>query len=152
VAIALRDISDAVLSHALASGYVSRAYAHEPKSAPGEGVTAAVWVQSLQPVPQHSGLAVTSVRVELSVRLLVPMLSEPQDGIDPALISAADALMRAYTGDFELGGEVAFVDLLGAYGPPLQGEAGYYSQDGQLYRGFVITLPFILNDLWSQSG
>jgi hypothetical protein len=148
----LAQISDAIQSHALTSGHVERATGHEPKNAPGNGLSVAVWVQNVRPVAERAGLAATSVRVELSVRLLMPMLHEPQDEIDPTLIGAADALMRAYSGDFTLGDTVANIDLLGAHGNPLQGEAGYLNQDGKIFRAFVITLPVIVNDLWSQSG
>jgi hypothetical protein len=90
--------------------------------------------------------------VELAVRLLMPMLHEPQDEIDPTLIGAADELMGDYSGDFQLGDTGVDVDLLGAYGgTPLQGEAGYLNQDGKIYRAFVITLPVIANNLWEQS-
>lgn len=147
----LRGIAAAVQSHALASGHFDHVIGHEPKSAPA-GLSVSTWVQSVQPIPLRSGLAATAVRVELAQRLLYPMLSEPQDDIDPVLIAAVDTLMSAYTADFELGATDAEVDLLGAHGTPLQGEAGYYSQDGQLYRGFTITLPLIVNDLWPQEA
>jgi hypothetical protein len=151
VTLDLRAISEAVQSHALTSGHVERATGHEPKSAPGNGLSVAVWAQNVRPIAARAGLAATSVRVELAVRITMPMLHEPQDEIDPTLLAAADALFRAYTGDFTLGELVAQVDLLGAHGTPLQGEAGYLNQDGKIYRAFVITLPVVINDLWSQS-
>lgn len=145
-------IIDAVVSHAAASGYVELAQAHEPKSKPivGGGVTAAVWVQQIGPVPAASGLSMTSGRLELTVRLYAGMLSEPQDAIDPNMMAAVDALMAAYSGDFDLGGSVRNVDLLGSAGVPLQARAGYLAQDGKLFRVFDICLPLILSDIWAQ--
>jgi hypothetical protein len=151
VTLDFRAVRDAAISHASASGYFDQVAGHEPKNAPGNGLSASFYLQNVRPVAARSGLSVTSVRVELEVRLLTPMLAEPQDDIDPNLLVAADALMRAWSGDFELSGAVAQVDLLGAHGTPLQGEAGYFNQDGKLFRGFVITLPVVVNDLWSQS-
>lgn len=142
---------DAAVSHAQSLGVFESVNAHEPKNAPGSGLRAAVWAQSVQPL-QASGLSQTSGRVELSVRIYQNMLSEPQDAIDPAVLTAAAALMGAYSGDFELGvAGVRFVDLLGAYGTALSAQAGYLNQDGKLYRVLTITLPVIVNDLWDQA-
>jgi hypothetical protein len=52
------------------------------------------------------------------------MLTDPEDAIDPELLAAVDALMSAYSGDFQLGGLITQVDLLGAYGKPLGAERG----------------------------
>jgi hypothetical protein len=112
-------IIDAVASHAAASGWFERVNRHEPKNAPGHGLTAAVWVDQLGPVPAGSGLRKTSARVVLNVRVFQNMLAEPQDEIDPNMMSAVDALMTAYSGDFELGGNVRNVDLLAQAGTPL---------------------------------
>ncbi len=140
----------AVISHAKASGKFERVLTHEPKSAPGNGLSVAVWVQSLRPA-SGSGLATTSARLELSVRVYTNMLADPQDAIDTHLLDAVDVLMAAYTGDFQLGGLIRNVDLLGEHGDPLAANAGYLEQDKRLYRVMVITLPLICNDLWSQS-
>lgn len=141
---------DAIVSHALALGVCERVNAYEPKSAPGNGITAAVWVQQIQPVARLSGLAITSARVEFTVRLYTNMLKDPQEDIDPALMGAVDLLMAAYSADFTLGGLVHSVDLLGAHGEPLFARAGYLSQDNRLYRVFDLTLPLVIADCWEQ--
>ncbi len=142
-------ILDRVISHAAATGLFEAVNGHEPKSAPGSGLTAAAWVQAIEPV-RTSGLASTSGRVELTVRLYTSMLAEPQDAIDPALLSACSVLLAAYSGDFELGGAVRCIDLLGQAGVPLSAKAGYLNQDHQLYRVMDITLPILINDIWDQ--
>lgn len=139
----------AAVDHALRLGLFEKVNQHEPKAAPGKGLSAAVWVQRLQPV-RSSGLASTSVRVELRERLYTSMIQDPQDGIDPNLLDATDALMAAYSADFTLGSLVRSVDLLGAHGDPLSAQAGYLNQDGQLLRVMDITLPLLVNDLWEQ--
>jgi len=146
-----QGILDAVQSHALASGLFETVNGHEPKSAPGNGLTAAVWVETISPVRGRSGLAATSGRLELTLRVYQNFISEPQDAIDPAVLGAVDVLIAAYSGDFELGGLVSNVDLLGANGAPLSAKAGYINQDSTLYRVMDITLPLIVNDIWSQS-
>jgi len=79
------------------------------------------------------------------------MLQEPQDAIDTNIMTAVDALMAAYSSDFDLGGLVRNVDLLGAHGDPLAADAGYLEQDKRLYRVVVISLPLICNDLYTQA-
>lgn len=148
----LQAILDAVVSHALASGYFERVNQHEPKAAPGNGISAAVWVNNIAPAVGASGLTATSGRLELNVRVMQNMLKEPQDAIEPAVLAAVDALMSAYSGDFDLGGNVRNVDLLGQAGVPLSAQAGYLPIDGKLYRAMTIVLPLIINDLWNQGA
>jgi hypothetical protein len=139
-------------SHALASGWFEQVNKHEPKSAPSLGLTAAIWLQTLDPLPEASGLASTSGRLVWTLRQYQNALYQPPDAIDPNMLLAADALFTAYSGDFELGGTVRNIDLLGAHGTSLRGQAGYLNQDGKLFRVFDISIPVIVNDLWSQSG
>lgn len=138
-----------VQSHALSSGLFERVNGHEPLSAPGHGLSAAVWTDSVAPV-KSSGLATSSGRLALFVRLYSNVVQEPQDAIDPLMVAAVDTLLTTYSGDFDLGSNVRCVDLLGAYGTALSAQAGYLEQDGAVYRVMTITLPLILNDLWAQ--
>lgn len=142
-------ILGAVGDHALATGVFDAVIGHEPKSAPGNGMVAAVWVQSIEPT--SSGLAATSARLVVSIRVYQNMLADPQDTIDVRILGAVDVLMGAYTGDFTLGGLVRSVDLLGADGDPLKAEAGYFEQDSKMFRAMVITLPLHIDDLWTQA-
>lgn len=151
MALDTQQIIDAVTSHALASGHFERVNGHEPKSAPGNGITGAVWVDATEPARGGSGLAATTARLTLNVRLYTSMLAEPPDAIDPRLMAAHDALMTAYSGDFTLDGLVRAVDLLGMAGVPLSSRAGYLTQDSRLYRVITITLPVLVNDVWEQT-
>lgn len=142
-----------VESHALALGLFDVVSLHEPKSAPGSGLTCAVWVQSLGPAPMQSGLDITTALLVLNVRIYTPMLAsspEAADSIDPKVTQALDALITAYSGDFSLGGKVRNVDLLGQSGTALSAQSGYMNQDGKLYRVVTITLPMVINDEWDQ--
>lgn len=149
----IATILNRVQDHALASGWFTNVNGEEPKSPPDtSGLTAAVWVQDIGPARGGSGLASTSIRLGLMVRLYAGLFTEPGDAIDPRLVQALDALMRSYSGDFDLDGTVREVDLLGQYGDPLSARAGYMVQGGTEYRVMDITLPVIVNDLWDQEA
>ena len=147
-----KAIFAAVTSHAQALGVFDKVNGHEPKSAPASGLICSFWVEVLRPIPPRSGLASTSALLVLSARVQTTMLAEPADDIDPRILSATDALMIAYTGDFDLSGQVAKVDLLGAFWPAgLNARAGYLNQDSKLFRVMVVDIPLVINDAWSQS-
>jgi len=147
----IQAIVDALTSHALTTGQFERVNGHEPKSAPHTGVSYALWVDTIDPIV-GSGLAETSGRVAFMARVYTNMTQEPQDGIDPAIMTAIDVMMTEYSGDFELGGNVRHVDLLGIYGPPLSAKAGYIEQDKRLFRVMTLIIPLIINDIWSQAA
>ena len=140
----------AMESHALESGLFEAVNGHEPKSAPGSGLTAAVWCQEIGPAAGASGLNSTTGLLLFNLRIFQNMLSEPQDAIDPTVMTAVDVLFAAYSGDFELGGLVKTVDLLGIHGTTLSAKAGYQNQDGKLFRIMNLTIPLVINDLWEQ--
>lgn len=142
------QIISAMQGHALSLGFFDAVNREEPKSAPGTGLTAAIWVQSIRPA--MSGLTSTSVRFEVSVRLYLPMLREPQDLIDADLARAAWALMTEYSGNFTLGGIVESIDLMGKDGDPLSWEAGYITVDKTMFRVITLTVPMKINDAFDQ--
>jgi hypothetical protein len=144
-------IVDAVASHAAATGNFEFVNQHEPKSAPGNGLHAAVWVGTIAPARGQSGLAQTSPLLVLNVRTYLSFKSQPEDAIDPNMMDAVDALMAAYSGDFTLGGLIRNVDLLGTNGPGMSAVSGYITQDGKVYRIMTITLPLVINDVWGQA-
>lgn len=146
---------DAVASHAKTLGFFEAVNGHEPQNPPSNGLSCAIWLQSISPVTS-SGLASTSAAITLNVRLYTPIIQEPADIMDPNMISATDALLRAYTGDFTLGGLVRQVDLMGTRHVTGQGrglfcEAGYMEQNNRIYRIMTINLQLILNDVWDQA-
>ncbi len=140
---------DALVTHALTLGQYDRVSTHEPKNAPGNGVSAAVWSTSTG-AATGSGLAATTCRIEFLVRSYSNMLQEPQDEIDPNVVRAADALMTAYSGDFTLGGTIKNIDLLGQAGAGLRSQSGYLTIDHVMYRTVDVFVPLIVNDAWAQ--
>jgi hypothetical protein len=140
-----------VSSHLKRLGIFSTVTTHEPKSTPKKGLTASVWVNSVGPSPANSGLSKTSVRIELSIRLLLPMLTDPQDDIDLSLLRATDAVMNSFSSDYTLSGAVESIDLLGRTGSGLSAETGYLQIDSnQIMRVMDITVPLLINDNWDQ--
>ena len=124
---------------------------HEPKNAPGNGLAFSLHWAGARPHPRQSGLASTTVVVTWVARVWLNMLTEPQDDIDPLVLDATDRLCAAYSGDFTLGGTVRDVDLLGQAGTPLSAQGGYLKIDSATYRTSDITLPLIVNDVWTQA-
>lgn len=148
--LATNDIVNAVVSHALQLGVFSQVNAHEPKNAPSNGLACAIWADRIGGI-RRSGLDSVSARLALSVRIHMPMASEPADEIDTVVLGAVDVLFTAYCGDFTLGGLVRHVDIFGAEGAPLDAVFGYITVDGGEYRVATISLPLIVNDLWTEA-
>lgn len=148
-AAAVLDLFDKVTSHAASLGLFDTVTSHEPKNPPGNGLWCAIWTQSVGPV-RSSGLASVSGRVELRVRIGSSMLAEPQDGIDPNILTAVSVLLGDYAGHFSLGATVRSIDLLGAEGTPLSAQAGYVTIGNAMFRVMEITLPLIVNDMWTE--
>ncbi len=145
-------VFNALESHLLATGLFHRVNTHEPKSAPQDPLVASVTWASTGPAPAGSGLKATTGLCVFLIRIYNNMLSEPQDAIDPTVLVATDVVMEALTGDFELGGNVRNVDLLGQTGSTLSAEAGYITVDSTLFRTADITVPVIINDAWPQTA
>lgn len=133
--------------YAARSGYFDSVNGHEPKAAPGSGVSASFWVNDLRTI-QSSGLASVSVRLEFACRIAMNMLTEPQDDIDPSVMDATDSMFLALCGDFDFGSQVRYIDLLGSDGEPLRAQAGYVDQDSKKFRVMVIFIPILINDAY----
>jgi hypothetical protein len=144
-----KALRDALVSHAQASALFERVNGHDSMNAPGNGLSCSVSLATIDPV-QSSGLSASSARVAFMVRVL-GALTEPQDDIDPTIGDATDALMGAYSGDFELGSNARCIDLLGQAGTPLSAKAGYLQIGDKELRLMDITVPIIVNDAWEQT-
>jgi hypothetical protein len=136
-------------------GIVDQIMGHEPKSAPGATKTFALWMGAISPVPALSGLAATAGRVVLNGRLYFPFLG--QAGVsqgdlgETTLMHAVLELIASFSGGITVGGTVLEIDLLGAHGVPLEASpVGYLEQDGTHYRVAELTVPVIIDALWTQ--
>lgn len=150
--VAINDVISRIESLALTSGFFDQVNGHEPKSAPRTDTTFAVWVQSVIPI-ESSGLAITSCQFILNGRIYHQMLSKPYDRIDPRVTAATSFLIASLNGSFQLGGAdgVRAIDILGMEGVKLSAAAGYVEIDRQMLRVMTITIPILINDVWTQS-
>lgn len=148
----IKAIQAALTSFAAASGLFEQIRGAEPKGKPGQGLTAAFWIGPIDPIPEASGLAATTVRLIYTLRVYLPMLVEPVDEIDPTVGAAAGAMFTAISGDFDLGGLIRNVDLLGAFGIPLAAKPGYIMQDSTVFRSMDVIIPMIINDEYPQAA
>jgi len=150
-------INDALVSHAQRLGIFDSVNGHEPRSAPGTGLSWALWIQTVRPFAPRSGLAATSLALIYSSRLqiAIPKDTVSLDAMDPHLSDAAIAMLASLSADFELDGLLdGNIDLMGATGVQfgLGAEAGYIEQDGTLYRVMTLTIPIIVNDVLLQAA
>lgn len=153
MAINTQALVDDLASHCMASGLFDRVNQHEPKNKPGRGLTAAIWIDRIEPARGRSGLTSTSARVTFNLRIYTNMLQQPQDMIDPKVMEAADRMFELISGDFTLGGDAAFVDLLGmTQGHELFCQSGYINIDNMVYRVLTFAVPVIINDAWTQAA
>ena len=135
-------------SHAQALGLFGQVLGREPVSAPGSGLTFAVWLGDIGPT-QSSGLNSTSARVTYIGRVYLPADTEPMDDVDIVLGGAAASVIGAYSSDFTLGGSVRNVDLLGE-SEALRARLGYVQLGSTTYRVATLSIPTIVNDVWTQ--
>lgn len=149
---AINTVFDKVVSFAMGSGRFETVNGHEPKSAPGNGLTCAVWVQDIRPI-RSSGLNATSGLLRLQARIYTNFIQQPADMIDPNVTAAASDLIGALSGDFDLGmdASVRAVDLLGMSGESLSAQAGYIDIDRKMFRVMTINVPILINDMWVQA-
>jgi hypothetical protein len=140
----------AIEDHALVTGLFETVNGHEPKNPPSNGITLAIWLKDIMPVPASSGLDIVTIRVSWFVRLYSNVLQEPQDDIDTNLLNALSMLFTQYCGAFTLGGLVRNVDIFGESGTALSALSGYVTMSGSVYRVMTITLPVIINDEWPE--
>lgn len=147
---AVNSLFDQVVSEVMTLGIFDSVNSHEPKSAPQRGLSASVWMDSVTPIGRASGLAAVSGVVVLNIRCYSSMLQQPLDAIDPNLMTAASSLLNAFSGEFTLGGTVRDIDLLGMYGRSLSAQAGYISIDSKMFRVMTVTVPVVINDMFSE--
>lgn len=96
-------------------------------------------------------MAAVSGVVTFHGRIYKSLLSKPEDDTDPDLLYATCLLLAQYSGGFTLGGTVRDIDLLGEAGQSLEAQPGYIEHDGKHFRVSELTLPIIINDMWTEA-
>jgi hypothetical protein len=147
-----QQIIDAIASQIMTLGVFDQVNAHDPVSPPGDGITAAVWVQKIKPVGAASGLDAASLLFVVNVRVYMLARTEPIDLVDPLMTGAVDQAMSTIADGFTLGALVRNVDLLGQYGVDFDAQYGYVTMSGSVYRAATITIPTVINDVWTEEA
>jgi hypothetical protein len=149
-------LMSAVVSSLVRLGVFGTVNDHESLVPPGaKDLMASVWVESISTI-RSSGLPIGSGRIDFTVRIQQAQARRPAKPInDTRLLSAVDAVMRAFSADFELTGpngpRLRQVDVLGAYGEPLSARAGYLVIDNVQCRTYELLLPLSIIEIWALS-
>lgn len=152
-AAAVQQLFDRISSHAAGLGLFDYPVAtHEPKNAPGNGAWCAIWLDTVAPMPRLSGLNESAGRIVFRVRIGASALTEPQDSIDPAVLTAVTSLMSEYSGHFTLDGVAIAIDLLGMYGVALNAAAAFVTIQQRIYRVMEIQVPVLYDPMWLQAA
>lgn len=148
-AAAAKAIFVALESHARKLGVFARVNLHEPENAPGHRLSCSIILGGIAAEPAASGLGAVSGRITFTVHLWSSMMTRPLDGVDPEVLGAVGVLLNEYSGAFSLGGAggTRNIDLMG-----LRAQAAYLLQEGKEFRTVQITVPIVVNDLWSESA
>jgi len=150
---AILNLKLALKSQASDSGLFRRVLGHEPKSAPGNGVSFALWLGPITPIPTLSGLNATAGKVIWTARIYVPWIQSDEDQTEVQMMHCVLEMLANYSATFTIGGTVMEVDLLGSYGTALEASTvGYTEIDGTHYRAAELTIPVIIDNLWTQHG
>lgn len=148
---AIKSLFSEITSHASQLNLFDDVAGHAPENPPGNGASYAVWLSGIAPAPKASGLAATSGRIEFTGHIYSKARTRPLDYVDQNVLLLASDLIAAYSADLTLGGTVMEVDLLGAYGTPLQSAVVFADFQGTQLRVAEVTLPILIADIWSQS-
>lgn len=152
MALDINALFAAVITPAMTLGVFDRVNGHEPKSAPpGNTITASYYLDFFGPMQAQSGVDRTTMGLVFQCRVQTGMLADPPDAIDPNLLSAVSELMGAYHGNFDLDVADTELDLLGRWwAGGVAARAGYVTQDGNMYRALILSIPVIVNDVYLQ--
>jgi uncharacterized protein DUF4082/PKD domain-containing protein len=145
-----KDLFSKLTSHAKSLGIFDRVDSREPVNKPIGGMACALWLNDYKPVPAGSGLAATTMVLDLRATVYCPLGKRPATEVEAGVLYAVHRLMKALSGDFALGDLVRNIDLLGQTGDTMHADFGYLQYEDTWYRIGEITLPLIINDVYEQ--
>jgi hypothetical protein len=118
---------------------------HEPENAPGNRLYASITLSGIRASGQVSGLGSVSGVITFTVRVWSWSMQRPLDDVDPEVLGAVSAVMGAFSGGFTLGGTVRNIDLMS-----MTAAAAWAEFEGKQFRVLEVTVPVIVNDLWTE--
>mgnify|MGYP003137362219 FL=1 len=119
----------------------------EPKSPPGQGFHAALWMQSVAISMIYAGGETRESHV-VTLRVYRDMLAEqtdPQLNLESEMASVLSKLMESLLGDTDLESTVMSIDAAGMDGAAMSATFGYTDVGGSMYRVVDINIPMIVN-------
>jgi len=137
----------AVESYVQASGLFQSVQVGEPKSPPGQGYHAAIFMRSVGINLVYAG-GDTRENHLVTLRIYRDMLAEqtdPQQSLENEMAVVVSKLMSDLLGDTDLESTIMTIDVAGMDGTSLRAEYGYLDVGGTMYRMADITLPLIVN-------
>jgi hypothetical protein len=150
-------LMDQLVSHAKKLGIFADVIPFEPKAAPtANGFTCALWFGPLSPLAEDSGLASTTAVQTVWMRLYLNA-QDPDANTEPALMTAASAVLRELTANISFGltDDGVWTDLLGhAISGGVTATPAYlrYAQGGTQFRVVEVRVPVVLEDFFPQGG
>lgn len=144
-----KALLSALTSHAKRLKIFDRVIGYDPKNVPGDGLTCCVFAEMLTARPS-TGLNRSAALMVWVIRVMLPISARQLDDTEPAVVDAADKVVRSLMGAFTLGGLVRNVDIRGQAGTPLRVDFGYVEITGTVYRFAEIITPLIVNDVWTE--
>jgi len=124
---------------------------HEPRVPPTALPALALWLGPIEPIGEVSGLSEVSGRVTVQGRIFACDAQKVSDKTEEQLLAWQSALLGGFAGAFTLGGDAMMCDLLGAYGQKLTASPAYVGYSGGDYRVSEISVPIIIDPLWTEA-
>ena len=134
-----------IQGHLMSGGrFVSVELGQPSAVAPGQRITAAIWIERIQVGIVYGG--VVDKIFEVTIRLYTNMTAEPQEQGELDLALTVQEIGSDLLGDFDLGASVRNIDAAGIYGTSMSARWGYTSVANVMFRSVDITVPIIVND------
>ena len=119
----------------------------EPKQPPGQGLHAAIFMESVGISLIYAGGETRESHV-VTLRVYKDMLAEqtdPLNNLEIEMASVVSTLMSNLLGDTDLESTVMSIDAAGMDGTSMAGSFGYIEISGVMYRIVDIAVPGIVN-------
>ena len=143
----IKNTLHAVETYVQNLGLFSTVQIGEPKQAVGQGLHAAIYMQSVSIIMIYVGGETRESHI-VQLRVYKDMLAEntdPQNNLESELASVVSKLMENLLGDTDLESSIMSIDAGGMDGGSMTATYGYLTLGGVMYRVVNINIPLIVN-------
>ena len=143
----IKNTLHAVETYVQNLGLFSTVQIGEPKQAVGQGLHAAIYMQSVSIIMIYVGGETRDSHI-VQLRVYKDMLAEntdPQNNLESELASVVSKLMENLLGDTDLESSIMSIDAGGMDGGSMTATYGYLTLGGVMYRVVDINIPLIVN-------